>query len=139
MDYIGRFQRVFMGVLMVMMGLVVLASTIELAYLLAVDLISPPFLILDIDELLNIFGYFLLVLIGIEILETLRIYAEEQAINVQVVFMLAMIAIARKVIIIDVKTMPDLTLIGIGAIIIALSVGYFLVKKSQTEESCKRL
>jgi hypothetical protein len=45
------------------------------------------------------------------------------------------IAIARKIIILDVKTMPSLTLIAIGFIIIALAIGYYLIKRSRIEET----
>jgi len=41
----------------------------------------------------------------------------------------AIIAIARKVIILDVKDLSGLALLGIAAIILALSIGYYLIKK----------
>ena len=41
----------------------------------------------------------------------------------------AIIAIARKVIILDVKDLSGLALVGIAAIILALSIGYYLIKK----------
>ncbi|HSN22767.1 MAG TPA: phosphate-starvation-inducible PsiE family protein, partial [Methylomicrobium sp.] len=122
-----------------LMGLVVILAALELIYLIAVDISSPPLMLLEIDELLEIFGYFLLILIGIELLETLRIYLKEHALNVQVVLLVAMIAIARKVIILDSSKIEGLTLIGIGFIILSLAAGYYLVKKSQDEPTCKRL
>jgi uncharacterized membrane protein (DUF373 family) len=45
-----------------------------------------------------------------------------------------MIAIARKVIILDVKILPSLTLIGIGAIIVALSAGHYLLMRKPKGE-----
>ena len=139
MNYLDIFHKVIITALTWLMGLVVLLATIELIYLLALDILTPPLFLLDIGELLDIFGYFLLILIGIELLETFRIYLQEHAINVQVVFVVAMIAIARKVIILDVGEIQSLTLIGIGFIIASLSAGYYLVKKSQEETICKRL
>jgi uncharacterized membrane protein (DUF373 family) len=139
MNYLDLFHKVIITVLTWLMGLVVLLATLELIYLLALDILTPPLFLLDIGELLDIFGYFLLILIGIELLETFRIYLQEHAINVQVVFVVAMIAIARKVIILDVGELQSLTLIGIGFIIASLSAGYYLVKKSQEETICKRL
>jgi uncharacterized membrane protein (DUF373 family) len=139
MNYLDLFHKVIITVLTWLMGLVVLLATLELIYLLALDILTPPLFLLDLGELLDIFGYFLLILIGIELLETFRIYLQEQAINVQVVFVVAMIAIARKVIILDVGEIQSLTLIGIGFIIASLSAGYYLVKKSQEETVCKRL
>jgi len=133
------FHKAIINTLTGLMGLVVMLATLELIYLIAMDILSPPLLLLEIDELLDIFGYFLLILIGVELLETLRIYLKEHALNVQVVLLVAMIAIARKVIILDSSEIESLTLIGIGFIILSLAAGYYLVKKSQDEPTCKRL
>ena len=54
-----------------MAGVVVLAVA-DLAWVLVEGVISPPVVLLDVDELLDLFGMFLLVLIGIELLETLK-------------------------------------------------------------------
>ena len=121
------------------MGLVVMLATLELVYVIALDLLSPPIVLLDSKELLDIFGYFLLILIGIELLETFNIYIRERAINVQVVLLVAMIALARKVIILDAEDIQSLTLFAIGFVILALAAGYYMVKRSQDELSCKRL
>lgn len=139
MDYLEKFQKVILIALIWMMSLVVLLATFELVYIIFMDIVTPPILLLGIDSLLEIFGYFLLVLIGIELLETFKIYLEENVINVQVVLLVAIIAIARKVIILDVKALPSITLVGIGFILLALSAGYYLVKKSQLDERSCRL
>jgi uncharacterized membrane protein (DUF373 family) len=138
MERLTKFQNAILMVLTWMMALVVLLATAELFYIIVADVVTPPLVLLDIDQLLEIFGYFLLVLIGIELLETFKIYLEENVINVQVVLLVAIIAIARKVIILDVKSLPSMTLIGIGVIVVSLSTGYYLVKKSQQDEkACK--
>ena len=139
MNCMGLFHKAIITILTGLMGFVVILGTLELIYLIAMDISSPPLMLLEIDELLDIFGYFLLILIGVELLETLRIYLKEHALNVQVVLLVAMIAIARKVIILDSSEIESLTLIGIGFIIISLAAGYYLVKRSQDEPTCKRL
>jgi len=58
-------------------------------------------------------------------------YLTKKTVHVEVVFTVAMIAIARKVIILDVKELSSLTLIGIGVIIFALSAGYYLVRRNK--------
>ena len=78
------------------------------------DMITPPYVLLEIHELLDIFGLFLLVLLGIELISTLRTYLTENEVHVEVVFVVALIAIARKVITLDVKELSSLTLIGIA-------------------------
>ena len=125
-----KFERMIVTTLIVMMGLTILLATIELAWLIIKDVITPPVILLEIHELLDIFGLFLLVLLGIELVSTLKTYLTENEIHVEVVFAVALIAIGRKVIILDVKELSSLSLIGIAAIIISLSVGYFLVKRT---------
>ena len=139
MNHMETFHKAVITSLTALMVLVVILATLELIYLIVMDILSPPLMLLEIDELLDIFGYFLLILIGVELLETLRIYLKEHALNVQVVLLVAMIAIARKVITLDSGKIEGLTLIGIGFIILSLSAGYYLVKRSQDEPTCKRL
>lgn len=76
---------------------------------------------------------FLLVQIGVDLLETVKMYLAKKTVHVEVVFTVAMIAIARKVVILDIKEVPSLTLIGIGAIIVALSAGYYLLTINRTK------
>lgn len=113
-----------------MMALTILLATIELAWLIIKDVISPPVILLEIHALLDIFGLFLLVLLGIELISTLKAYLTENEVHVEVVFAVALIAIGRKVIILDVKELSSLSLIGITSIILSLSIGYFLVKRT---------
>ena len=125
-----KFERIIVSALIVMMAVTIFLATIELGWLIIKDIITPPIILLEIDELLDIFGLFLLVLLGIELVSTLKTYLTENEIHVEVVFAVALIAIGRKVIILDVKEISSLSLLGIAAIIISLSVGYFLVKRT---------
>jgi uncharacterized membrane protein (DUF373 family) len=128
LSFIGRFQKIIVVSLIAMMVLTVFLTTIELAWMLILDITTEPMFLLEIQELLDLFGLFLLVLIGIELIETLRTYLTDHEIHAEVVFTVALIAIGRKVIILDVKELPSLTLVGIAAIILAMSFGYFLLK-----------
>ena len=127
---INRFERWIVIALTVMMGFTILLATIELAWLIIKDVITPPIILLEINELLDIFGLFLLVLLGIELISTLKAYLTENEIHVEVVFAVALIAVGRKVIILDVEKISSLSLIGIASIILSLSIGYFLVKRT---------
>lgn len=123
------FERVIISLLIVLMIIVVFLSTIELGWIIAQDILSSPHGMLGIDQLFEIFGFFLIVLIGVELLETIRSYLVDHVIHAEVVVEVAMIAIARKVIILEVKEYPSLTLVGIGAIIVALAAAYFVLKR----------
>lgn len=133
LPFIKNFEKIIIRVLVVLMAFVLLLSTVELAWVIIKDIITPPILLLEIDELLEIFGLFMLVLIGIELLDTIaKTYMAESTDHAQIVMAVAIIAIARKVIILDVKDLSGLALVGIAAIILALSIGYYLIKKKDT-------
>jgi len=138
LPFLKKFERFIVTCLVVMMVVVIFLATLELGWLIVRDVITEPILLLEIQELLDIFGLFLLVLIGIELVGTLKTYLTENEVHVEVVFMVALIAIGRKVIILDVKELSSLTLIGIAAIIISLSVGYYFFKRSIREKGLKR-
>jgi uncharacterized membrane protein (DUF373 family) len=119
-------EKVVVLSLIAMMALVILLSTVELGWIILKDIITPPYVLPGIIDLLDIFGFFLLILIGIELLETIRAYLVEHVVHVEVVLEVALIAVARKVIILDVKEYPGLTVFAIAALILALSVAFFL-------------
>ena len=120
------FEKVVVLSLIAMMAVLVLLSTVELGWIILKDIITPPYVLPGIIDLLDIFGFFLLILIGIELLETIRAYLVEHVVHVEVVLEVALIAVARKVIILDVKEYSSLTILGIAALILALSVAFFL-------------
>ena len=127
-----KFLRVFehhiVTVLLGMMVIVVALGTIELGVIIYEQMMLPPMFLLDINEMLTVFGFFFMILIGLELIETIKVYLSEEVIPV------AIIAVTRKVIILDVKELDPLTLIGMAAIIVSLSVGYFFVKKVLKKE-----
>lgn len=125
-----RFERFLIQVLMIMMALVLLLATVDLGWTIFRDLTQPLSLILSVDQLLELFGLFMLVIIGIELLETImKTYLTQGIPHYEVVLSVAIIAIARKVIILDIKETDSLSLIGIAAIILALTIGYYFMKK----------
>jgi len=136
MDNIKKFEKMIILALVAMMALVLFLSTLDVAWIIIKDIITPPVFLLDIDELLHIFGFFLLILIGIELLETMvKTYLAQSIDHAQIVMAVAIIAIARKVILLDVKELSGVALLGIAAIILALSIGYYLIKlKAKPEE-----
>jgi len=129
LELLKKFEKVITVTLVFLMAIVVLMATIELGWIIVKDIITPPVLLIEIEELLEIFGLFLLVLIGVELLETIKAYIKDNVVHIDVVLTVAMIAIARKVIILDVKELPSMTLVGIAAIIVALAAAKFYYSK----------
>jgi uncharacterized membrane protein (DUF373 family) len=133
-----QFERFLIQALMVMMAIVLALTTLDLGWLIIKDIIGPPLLLLSVNQLLDIFGLFMLVVIGIELLETImKTYITQGQPHYEVVISVAIIAISRKVIILDLKEVDGLSLIGIASIVVGLTVGYFLMKKSQFHDKAE--
>ena len=128
MKFFAKFETVINVTLLVMLAIVVVLATVDLGWLIIKDILSPPILLLDIAELLELFGAFLLVMIGLELLGTIKTYITKNTIHVEVVLLVAIIAIARKVVILEPKELDGAGLLGIAAIILALTAGYYLVR-----------
>lgn len=128
-ELLKKFERFVTGALLVMLALVIVLAMIELGWLLVQDILKPPLFILEIDDLLELFGVFLLVLIGLELLETIKHYYIDGRIELKVIFAVALTALGRKIIILEPEKIGSSTLIGIGVIIFALVMGYFVVSK----------
>lgn len=116
------------------MASVVLLATIELAWILVKDVLTPPLFLLEIQELLELFGLFLLVLIGIELLHSVKTYIVRREFHLETVLTVAMIAVARKIIVLEPKELPEGTLLGIAALVLALALGYYAMRRSRLEK-----
>lgn len=130
-QYLKTFERFIVFALIVMMVVVILLATAELGWIILRDILTPPVVLFEIDELLDIFGFFLLILIGVELLETIKAYLVEHVVHVEIVLEVALIAIARKVIILEPKELPPLTLLSIAALIVTLAVAFYLEKHAR--------
>ena len=130
MRNIDRFQQIIVIILTWLMAFVVLVATVDLVYVLARDLILPP-IGLQISESLNFFGLILLVLIGVELLETFKSFGMEKSDSVLVVILIAIIAVGRRIVQFELNGDSDeIVLASLGVIMISLAAAYYLVKKS---------
>jgi uncharacterized membrane protein (DUF373 family) len=128
--YVKKIERLIIRTLIAFMSILLLLATLELGYQIVMMIIANDAFLINLDTLMNAFGIFMLVLIGIELLDTIKVYFKEHVIHVEVVMLVALIAVARKVIIIDMTELSGTEVIGIAAIIIALSAGYYLIKRT---------
>lgn len=136
LNLMKQFEKHIIQILMVMMALVLALATLDLGWLIVKDLMEQPYFMLSIEQLLDIFGLFMLVLIGLELLETvMKTYQSPGKSHYEVVLSVAIIAISRKVIILDLNETDGLSLLGLAATIVALTLGYFLIKQAKKGNS----
>jgi uncharacterized membrane protein (DUF373 family) len=124
------FEKVIIYSLIIMMAAILVLATIELGYFLFKSVFTSQDLLINLDILMELFGLFLLVLIGIELLDTIKVYLKESVVHVEVVVLVAIIAIARKVVVLKIEELSGIVIIGISTLIIALSLSYYLIKKA---------
>jgi uncharacterized membrane protein (DUF373 family) len=137
MEFIGTIEKIEKWIyagLMVMLVLVLIAAILDLVVMVIEALVKITPGIVDAHEMITLLGGFLLVLIGVELLDTIKAYFHENAIHVEIVVLLAIIAVARKVILIDPTNVTPweygFELMSIGVIVVGLGAGYFLIKRA---------
>jgi len=119
-------------IVLILMTIIVAIAIVELGIILYLDLFDPTddVLFLEIDEIFRIFGFFFIILIGFELIETIEMYFKDNVIHAEVVLLVAVIAVARKVILLDLEKYDPLAIIGLGIIILALGGCYWFIKLS---------
>lgn len=128
------FEKIVILVLMALMAIVIAFSLYELASLIITEIFNPR------DELTNslfaernileVLSFIMLVVISLELFETIKFYLDRHIISADFIILVALTAVARKIIIMDYTRYEPLMIIGMGVIIIALSLGYYFIKKA---------
>ncbi|MEG4118223.1 phosphate-starvation-inducible PsiE family protein [Microcoleus sp. N9_B4] len=108
---------------------VILLSVCDLLIFLAKELVNHTDNLLK-DTLFVIFGLFLNVLIALEILENITAYLKKHVIQVELVIVTSLIAVSRKIIILDLEKKTAADLIGLATAIFALSISYLIVRST---------
>lgn len=128
MRAVKRFEHLITIILLFTMMVAILVATVDVGIRMGTMLYEKPFMMLEVTKVSSVFGFVFMVLIGLELLETIKTYLSSEQLHVEVVFLVAMIAIARKVILLDIKKLDAQILYGIAAIILALAVGFFFLR-----------
>ena len=128
------FERGIIFAAQALLMLVILAALAQLWYLFAValrerlaDIDTIPLLT---ESVQRAFSGVLLIVLGLELLETLRVYFTHHRVRLEIILVVAIIAIGRHVINLDFEHMSGAAIAGIAALIVALTGGYFLVRKA---------
>jgi len=131
MNIFGRTERIIAIALLVLMGVVVASATIEVAYEIVTGLMDPPGFFLGVSELFDVFGLFLMVLIGLELMTSIHMYLDDQEIHAEMMFLVALTAVTRKIVIMDSGAMEPMLVFSIGFLVITLASGYYLISKNR--------
>ncbi|MDB9459782.1 phosphate-starvation-inducible PsiE family protein [Dolichospermum circinale] len=119
--------------LSLLMMIVIFATVFDLAIFVLKEIFFSEKDYLS-QTLFKIFGLFLNVLIALEILENITAYLKKHVLQVELVIVTSLIAIARKIIILDLKATEGIDIIGLGIAILSLSISYLIIRSSNSRK-----
>ena len=128
---LAKLETLISKALSVAMVVVLLVSVVDLFVVLWRTLFTSPNELFS-RTLFNIFGMFLDVLIALEILENITAYLKRHVVQVELVIVTSLTAVARKIIIFDLNKSTGLELIGLAIAIFSLSLSYWIVRRLNT-------
>ncbi|MCT7971333.1 phosphate-starvation-inducible PsiE family protein [Laspinema olomoucense] len=122
-----QIQIVIAKILSILMIIIILVALGDLMIYLVQILFTEPVGFLT-NTLFKIFGLFLNILISMEILENITAYMKKHTVQVELVIVTSLVAVARKIIIFDLEKYSDFALLGLAVAIFALSISYWIVR-----------
>lgn len=129
LKYIHKIEILVSKILSIALIIVILIALVDLIVVLSKSLLlSAPLGFLNIT-LIEIFGLFLNILIALELLENVTSYLKQHIVQVELVVVTALIAVARKIIIFDPKQYDKVDLIALAVASLALSASYWLIRR----------
>ncbi|MBB5210716.1 phosphate-starvation-inducible PsiE family protein [Microbulbifer hydrolyticus] len=121
--------RASIRLLAILMAMVIMWSVADVIWVLYERLSVDPVFLLDHNDLFDVFGAIMLVLISIEIFINIRLYLGSNVIPIKLVVATALMAIARKVIVLDLDDTGPNYVIGIAVTTLALGITYWLIAR----------
>ncbi|MEA5551086.1 phosphate-starvation-inducible PsiE family protein [Anabaena cylindrica UHCC 0172] len=117
-------------ILSILMIVVIFVAIGDLSFFLFNELFSVSYGKFN-TILFKVFGLFLNILIALEILENITAYIQKHVLHVELVIVTSLIAVARKIIILDLGKVSGIDIIGLGTAVLALSISYFIIRVSR--------
>jgi uncharacterized membrane protein (DUF373 family) len=77
----------------------------------------------------HVFAGVMLLLLGLELLKSLSSFVEGYRVQVQMIIVVAIIAVARHILMIDFDRVEPIKLIGIAALVLTLAISYAIVRE----------
>ncbi len=130
--------RMAVRALAVLMTGVIVFGVADVCYVLYRRLMSEPVGFLEITDILATFGAFMAVLIAVEIFVNIVSYLRDDVIHVRIVLATALMAIARKVIILDYSTTGPQYIYATAAVVAAMALAYWLVLRTPRADAADK-
>lgn len=126
--------RFAVKLLAILMVVVIFFGIADVVYVLYQRLTTGPHYLLNISEIFETFAAFLAVLVAIEIFVNIRIYLSSYELPVKLVVATALMAVARKIIVLDFEKIAALEVFSLGVVVLALGGTYCYMLHAQHRE-----
>jgi len=127
--YLNKLVHYSVMVLAVLMAFVVLCGVAEIAVELYLTVKNSPYILLSISGITSTFASFLAVLIAIDIFINISLYVRKHVIAVRLVVATALMAVARKIIVLEFTDIEPMKIIAMAAIVAVLGFCYYFLSK----------
>ena len=137
LTYYQRFEAAVAFVLTVVIALIVLVALYRLCVGVVSALLFGAFDPLDHEVFQAVFGQIMTLLIALEFNHTLRyvVSRHQSVIQARVVVLIAILALARKFVVLDVQQTTPGYLLGLAAITLALGLTYWLMRERDERDA----
>ena len=131
LSYYQRFEGVVAFVLTIVVGLIILVALYRLTSNVMAALVFGVLDPLEPGAFQTVFGEILTLLIALEFNHTLQyvVKREQSIVQTKVVLLIALLAVARKFIILDLTETGPAQLAGLAAVALALGICYWLLRE----------
>jgi uncharacterized membrane protein (DUF373 family) len=124
----GIVERLVVSALMVLLMATILFGTVVVAWSLAEDLWQAHELVAEPRVMFAIFGLFVAVLVGVELLKILRHLLLSHEVNTALVVKTALIALCNKVVTLNLADASWTTLLAVAGLILALAAALYALR-----------
>ncbi len=133
MTFYQRFESVVALLLTLLITLIIIVATIRLFVGIISNLVLGALDPLDHKVFQNVFGEIMTVLIALEFNHTLQyvVTRQQSIIQTKVVLLIALLAVARKFIILDLKETTAGSMFGLAALALAIGIVHWLLHERE--------
>jgi uncharacterized membrane protein (DUF373 family) len=132
-----RFEQAVALVLTLLISGVIVVATAHLVLVEVRDYLLNPFVPVDAASFQSIFGMIMTVLIALEFNHAIMsiLHRKESIVQLKTVILIALLAMARKFIIIDFTGLEPLAVLALAFAVLALGLVYWLVREQDRREA----
>ncbi len=135
-----KFEKIICLVLSFFVALIIICATYKLGSHIFILFWKYGFDPLEHESFKAIFGMIMIVLIALEFKHSIVkvIVDQESIVQVKTVLLIAILAISRKMIILDLKTTKPLSVFSLAAVLLSLGLVYWLMRERDDKKELEK-